>query len=91
VCYLCNKVFTEDNIKVHDHCHLTGVYRGAACNACNINFKLPNFVPVVLHNLSGYDAHFIIPELGRDKNQIEAIALTTEKFISFSKRVKNIK
>lgn len=90
-CYLCGNVFTDTNIKVHDHCHLTGAYRGAACNACNINFKLPNFVPVVLHNLSGYDAHFIIPELGRDKGRIEVLALSTEKFISFSKRVKNIK
>jgi hypothetical protein len=70
-CYLCTNKFTEDNIKVHDHDHLTGAYRGAACNACNINFKLPNFIPVVLHNLSGYDAHFIIPELGRTKGRID--------------------
>lgn len=91
ICYLCKKDFTEDNIKVRDHDHLTGAYRGAACNACNINFKLPKFVPVVLHNLSGYDAHFIIPELGRDKGQIDVLAQTTEKFISFSKKVKNIK
>lgn len=91
VCYLCEKEFTESNVKVRDHDHLTGAYRGAACNACNINFKLPNFVPVVLHNLSGYDAHFIIPELGRDKGRIDVLAVSTEKFISFSKSVKNIK
>src|SRR5204862_1715267 len=77
-CYLCGNGFTESNIKVHDHDHLTGYYRGAACNACNINFKLPNFVPVVLHNLSGYDAHFIVPELGKKKGNIDVLALSTE-------------
>ncbi|WP_143442512.1 endonuclease domain-containing protein, partial [Klebsiella pneumoniae] len=63
-CYLCKNPFTEENHKVRDHDHLTEEYRGPACNACNINYKLPHFIPVVLNNLSGYDAHFIIPQLG---------------------------
>ena len=91
VCYLCNNTFTQDNIKVRDHDHLTGIYRGAACNSCNINYKLPSFIPVILHNLSGYDSHFIIPELGRDDGAIDVLATTTEKFISFSKKVDKIK
>ena len=90
-CYLCGNGFTDSNIKVHDHDHLTGYYRGAACNACNINFKLPNFIPVVLHNLSGYDSHFIIPELGKKGGNIDVLALSTEKFISFTKHLKKIK
>ncbi|WP_143442465.1 endonuclease domain-containing protein, partial [Klebsiella pneumoniae] len=53
VCYLCSKGFSDENVKVRDHDHLTGIYRGAASNSCNINYKLPNFIPVVLHNLSG--------------------------------------
>jgi hypothetical protein len=90
-CYLCNNPFTQDKIKVRDHDHLTGVYRGAACNGCNINYKLPSFIPVVFHNLSGYDAHFIIPELGRDNGEINVLAQTMENFISFSKKVGKIK
>ena len=90
-CYLCNCVFTEHNRKVRDHDHLTGIYRGPACNECNINFKLPRFIPVVLHNLSGYDAHFIVPELGRDSGTIDVLATSTEKFISFSKKVGKLK
>ena len=90
-CYLCEMEFTEDNGKVRDHDHLTGIYRGPACNRCNINYKLPRFIPVVLHNLSGYDAHFIVPELGRDKGAIDVLATSTEKFISFSKKVGKLK
>lgn len=90
-CYLCNNMFTETNFKVHDHDHLTGCYRGPACNNCNINYKLPKFIPVVLHNLSGYDSHFIVPELGRDNGSIDVLATSFEKFISFSKAVGKIK
>lgn len=90
-CYICQNPFTEENHKVRDHDHLTGCFRGAACNACNINYKLPKFIPVVLHNLSRYDAHFIIPELGRDDNSIDVIATTNESFISFSKKVGKMK
>jgi len=90
-CYLCRSTFTLDNAKVRDHDHLTGAYRGAACNSCNLNYKIPFFIPVVLHNLSGYDSHFIIPELGRDDGEIDVLATTMEKFISFSKKIGKIK
>lgn len=90
-CYLCNCDFVLGNHKVRDHDHLTGNYRGPACNNCNINYKLPRFIPVILHNLSGYDSHFIIPQLGRDNGAIDVLATTSEKFISFSKKVNKIK
>jgi len=90
-CYLCEEVFTIDNHKCHDHSHLTGEYNGAACNSCNLNYKLPNFIPIIFHNLSKYDAHFIIPQLGRDDGKIEVLAQTNENFISFSKTHDKIK
>ena len=46
VCYLCQKKFTSNNWKVAEHCHITGKYRGPSCNQCNLQFKLPNFIPV---------------------------------------------
>ena len=61
-CWICNQKFDE-NDKVKDHCYFTGRYRGAACNACNLNYKKPNFTPVVFHNLSGYDSHLFIKNL----------------------------
>lgn len=90
-CYICDQIFTELNPKVKDHDHLTGEYRGPACNSCNINYKLPKFIPVVLHNLQKYDSHMIIPELGRDSGSIDVLATTNENFISFSKKVGKMK
>lgn len=60
LCSICNKPFTETNMKVRDHCHRTGKYRGAAHNACNINYFTNRYLPIVFHNLRGYDSHLII-------------------------------
>ena len=51
--------------KVRDHDHLTGKYRGAAHNICNINCiqRSLGFVPIFFHNFSGYDCHLIFEEL----------------------------
>ena len=66
-CWLCEQPFTESTElrKVRDHDHLTGKYRGAAHNICNINCKQrsSSFVPIFFHNFSGYDCHLIIEEL----------------------------
>jgi len=82
VCHICEKEL--DNDKVRDHCHLTGNYRGAAHNECNLNYKIPKFYPVFIHNLSGYDAHLFIKNLG---NEPSCIPNTEEKYISFSKKL----
>lgn len=82
-CYLCDKLLFED--KVRDHCHLTGRYRGAAHSYCNIQFKLPKFLPVFFHNLSGYDCHLFVRELGEMPGNISVIAKTKENYISFTK------
>ena len=73
--------------KVLDHCHLTGKYRGAAHNECNLNYKIPKFFPVIFHNLSGYDAHLFIKNLGVTKGNINCIPNNEEKYISFTKQI----
>jgi hypothetical protein len=73
--------------KVRDHCHITGKYRGAAHSFCNLNYRLPKFYPVIMHNLSGYDAHLFIKELARDHGEISCIPNTDEKYITFDKAV----
>jgi hypothetical protein len=57
-----------------------------------LNFKLPNFVPVFFHNLSGYSAHFLIRELGSggSKSNVEVISQKSETYISFSKKINGI-
>ena len=66
-CWLCEQPFTEGTElrKVRDHDHITGKYRGAAHNICNINCKQrsSSFVPIFFHNFSGYDCHLIFEEL----------------------------
>ena len=68
VCHICKKRFSTDHsdkayFKVKDHCHYTGKYRGAAHDVCNLRYKIAKEIPVVFHNGSTYDYHFIIKEL----------------------------
>ena len=87
-CWICNGEFDDDkNYKVRDHCHFTGKYRGAAHNSCNLKYKKPIFTPVVFHNLSGYDSHLFIKNLGFSEGNIDCIPNNEEKYISFTKRI----
>ena len=86
VCWICQKEFGESK-KVRDHCHFTGKYRGAAHNQCNLQFKKPKFSPVIFHNLSGYDSHLFVKNLGKSEGNIKCIPNNEEKYISFSKEI----
>ena len=63
-CHICKKPYTKGDIRVRDHRHVTGKYRGSAHQDCNLNFSLTQKIPVVFHNLKGYDSHFIMQEIG---------------------------
>ncbi len=97
-CYACGIQFKatwvnektkkeEKVIKCADHCHITGKYRGAACDKCNLWMRVPTFVPVIFHNLEGYDSHLFVKSLGLEEGEIGCIPKTDEKYISFSKNV----
>ena len=92
-CYACNVKFgtqgekEEKVTKCRDHCHITGKYRGAACNKCNLRMRVPMFVPVLFHNLEGYDSHLFVKSLGLEEGDIKCIPKTDEKYISFSKNI----
>ena len=65
-CWICYKLFTDEDKNVGDHDHITGKYRGPAHSNCNIksilililililNLKLTKKVPAIFHNLRGY-------------------------------------
>ena len=55
-CHTCGKKYTDKDIKERDHCHITGKYRGSARQDCNFNFQLTDKIPVIFHNLRGYDS-----------------------------------
>ena len=65
------------------------MYRGAAHNNCNLKYKIPKYIPIVFHNLSGYDAHLFIRQLGEkfQAEDIGVIAENKEKYISFNVKV----
>ena len=93
ICYICKKEFNNNekkNYKVRDHCHYTGKYRGAAHNICNLRYKVPKEIPIVFHNGSIYDYHFIIKELVKKfASNFECLGENTEKYIPFSVPIKN--
>ena len=58
-----DKIKFKLNRKVRDHSHYTGKSREAARNICNLRYKIPKEIPIVFHNGSIYDSHFIIKQL----------------------------
>ena len=99
-CHICNKKYTNEDIKVRDHCHITGKYRGSAHQECNLKLRVKPEeikIPVIFHNLRGYDSHFIMQEIGaiikkyeytNKKGQkcqmnINAIPNNMEKYMAF--------
>ena len=88
ICYICKKDFNNDT-KVRDHCHFTGKYRGAAHNTYNLRYKIPKNIPVIFHNGSTYDYHFIIKKLACEfDGNFECLGENTEKYITFSVPIK---
>ena len=71
--------------KVRDHYHYTGKYKEAAHSICNLRYKVPKEIPVVFHNGSTYDYHFIIKELVKEfKGNFDRLGENTENYITFS-------
>ena len=85
ICWFCRKKIEYK--KVADHCHLTGRFRGAAHEVCNLKAKVPEFTPVFMHNLDGYDSHLFIKNMGNEFGEITAIPNNEEKYVSFSLKI----
>ena len=82
-CHICCDKYKPCEAKVRDHCHITGKYRGSAHQKCNINYKLTEKIPVIVHNLRGFDSHFIMQEIGKFKRKINVIPNNMERYMSF--------
>ena len=62
---------------------MAGKFGGAAHWSCNINLQLTKKVPVIFHNLRGYDSHLIFNELDKFDVKIIVIPNGLEKYMAF--------
>ena len=98
-CHICSRKFKVGGkdidggkLKVRDHCHITGQYRGAAHSDCNLKWSISaeNLqIPVIFHNLKGYDCHLIMQNIGHLVREgcnldLSVIASNFEKYIGFN-------
>ena len=80
ICWICKQELNMD--KVRDHCHVTGKFRGAAHNKCNLKLRIPRKLPIIFHNLQGYDGHIIFKELNNFDVDISVIPKGIDKYMS---------
>ena len=83
-CWICENDYIDTDVKIRDHCHITGKYRGSALRDCNINVKSNHKNPVVFYKLENYDSHLIMQELGKINLKINVIPDGLEQYMRFS-------
>ena len=84
-CSKCKPSYT----KVLDHCHITGQFCGSAHSSCNIQLRInPKTIaiPVIFHNLQGYDGHLVMQSISKSDGKLSCIPNNMEKYISFQVR-----
>ena len=99
-CHICGEKYTDKDVRVRDHCHITGKFRGSAHQECNLKLRIKPEdikIPVIFHNLRGYDSHFIMQQIReiakkhayinkkreRQDLDINAIPNNMEKYMAF--------
>lgn len=90
-CEYCAREYDDINKKVIHHDHITGKYIATVCNKCNLQHTYERLLPVYIHNLKGYDSHFLVPYLmkyGCQISDVSCIPNNEERYISFSKTIK---
>ena len=83
-CWICDNDYVGNDVKVRDHSHITGKYKGSAHRDYDINLKLNHKILVVFHNLKNYDSHLIMHDLDQFSTKINAIPNELEKYMIFT-------
>ena len=90
-CYGCGEAFYVGHPKGHkvrDHCRISGCYRGALHNVCNLRRDQKWSIPVLAHNSSKYDFHLFVRDLCGEEGEptdVRAIPENEQNYITFSK------
>ena len=78
---ICHHEFNQGELRVRDH--LTGKFRGAAHNRCNLQLRNTYKIPVFFHNFRGYDSHLIVASLNEfPAIECRVIGQGMEKYMS---------
>ena len=83
-CWVCDNDYIDTDVKVRDHCHITGKYRVSPHRDYNIDVKLNHKIPVVFHSLKNYDSHLVMQELGKFNLKINVTSNRLEKYMGIS-------
>jgi len=88
-CKYCGNPLLQKNFRdaVKDHCHITGRYCRAAHNECKKKLRInpkTDQIPVVFHNLRGYDVHHLMQAMLQLQKEVKCVANNMEKYITFS-------
>ena len=85
-CHICNRPLGGD--KVCDHCHIVGNYQGAVHSRCNLVYRISKSewkLPVVIHNLKGYDGHLIVKALKSEfVGEVRVIPQNIKNYLSIT-------
>ena len=87
-CWSCDNDYINNDVKVGDHCYITGKYRGSAHEDCNIFVRLSHKIPTVFYNLKNYDSHLVMQELDKFNLKMNVTLNGLEKYTSFSINLK---
>ena len=98
-CYICEKeIISDDNgnenafksyYNVRYHYLYTRKYEDVSHNICNLRYIASKELPVVFHDVSKNDCHFIVKEMAEEfEGQFECLVENTEKYKTFSVPIK---
>ena len=83
-CWICDKLFTEEEKAVRDHNHFIGKIRSSAHQSCNINLRLTEKAPTIFQNLRDYKGHLVIQKTVKFDVEIDVIPNGLEKYMAFT-------
>ena len=75
-CWICGKLIDDENVR--DHSHVTAKFRSAA------HLQLTKKVPVIFHNIRGYDSHSIFCVLTKFNVKTDVVPYILKKYMAFS-------
>ena len=73
-------IYTKNSfVRIKSHCHYAGKFRGVAHSKCNLNYKVPKEIIIIVHNAS-YDTHFVLTQAAKEfKGELNYIGDNREK------------